>query len=836
MLPLVTSTQPLSCPLAEPGRLAALAETGLLDTPPEVAFDRLTRLAALALGASTAAISIVTADRQFCKSVYAGPAADAAADVPASAREVPLSHSICQHVVRTGEPLLIDDARTHPLVRDGAAVRELGIAAYAGVPLATASGAVLGSLCVVDTQPRAWTTRDRDVLLGIAASVMTEVELRHELAQRREAESAARRSREQLEYILETLPSIVYHVEPKPPWAPVFVSRAIEMLGFPRDEYFRVPDLWTRRLHPDDRARVLGEIAEARSRGEPLEQRYRMVARDGTVHCFHDRGRFIRDADGRLTVWQGVMTDVTAQEAVQEAAQQALRASEERFRALVENTAELITVLDAAGRVVYASPTWATERGIAPETLIGTPGLDLIHPDDAPTVSALFRELATTPGASQRAEYRARHGDGSWRVMSTVAENMLHVPAVSGIVVNSRDVTEQRIIEAQLRQAQKMEAVGQLAGGVAHDFNNLLTVIKLHAQFVLDALPAGGDEYADVREIAVAADRAANLTRQLLAFSRKQMLKPVVLELDPLVSGICPMLRRLIGEDIEVRTRLAAVRAPVLADPGQLEQVVVNLVVNARDAMPDGGRLTIETAVAEVDRGRALEIGEIAPGRYATLAVRDTGCGMDRDTMGRIFEPFFTTKEKGQGTGLGLATVYGIVRQSGGGITVESAVGAGSTFTIYLPCVPQAAATPADSATGADAGRAGTVLVVEDDDAVRRLASRVLRQHGYTLLEAGTGREAVAIVLDHDGPLDLVLSDVVMPDMGGGALREWLAGARPDVPVLLMTGYTDDEMIRRGVREQSTRGGLPLIQKPFAVETLVSAVRETIERQRKGNA
>ena len=819
------SISPSVCPLSDPGRLATLAGSGLLDTPPEAAFDRLTRLAATALGAPSAGITLVTADRQFVKSAFG----EGGGDVQ---RDLPLSHSICQHVVRDGEPLLIEDARTHPLVRDGAAVRELGVVAYAGVPLVTATGEVLGTLCVVDTRPRAWTARDRAVLTDIAASVMTEVELRQELDQRRQAEAEVRRSGEQLHHILETLPSIVYHVAPEPPYAPIFVSRAIEMLGYSRDDFFTVPDLWTRRLHPDDRERVLREVEEARASGQPLEQRYRMVARDGAVHCFHDRGRFIRDADGRLTVWQGVMTDVTAQEAAQAAAQEALRASEERFRALVENTGELITVIDATGRITYASPTWATQRGFPPERLVGTSSLSLIHPDDAPRVVAEFAELATMPGASRRAEYRARHADGSWRVVSATAENLLHVPAVAGIVVNSRDVTAQRVIEEQLRQAQKMEAVGQLAGGIAHDFNNLLTVIKLHAQFVLEALPAGGDEYADVREIAVAADRAANLTRQLLAFSRKQMLKPVVLELNPLVSGIIPMLRRLIGEDIEVMTRLADTRPRVLADPGQLEQVLVNLVLNARDAMPDGGRLTIETAAVALGRERALEIGEVAPGAYATLTVRDTGCGMERETIARIFEPFFTTKEKGQGTGLGLSTVYGIVRQSGGGITVDSAVGAGSAFTIYLPCVPLAESPEAAPASDAAEGRSGTVLVVEDDEAVRRLASRVLRQHGYTVLEAGTGREAVALLHEQRGPLDLVLSDVVMPEMGGRALRDWLVEARPGVPVLLMTGYTDDEMIRRGVREQSAHGGLPLIQKPFAAETLVTAVRETIERQR----
>jgi nitrogen-specific signal transduction histidine kinase/CheY-like chemotaxis protein len=389
-----------------------------------------------------------------------------------------------------------------------------------------------------------------------------------------------------------------------------------------------------------------------------------------------------------------------------------------------------------------------------------------------------------------------------------------------------RDITQRRQLEEQLRQAQKIEAVGRLAGGVAHDFNNLLNVITGYGQMVFRRLP-DGPEREKTKAILQAAERAAGLTRQLLAFSRKQVLEPKVLDLNAVVGGMDEMLRRLIGEDIELHTQLAPSLGRTKADPGQLEQVLMNLVVNARDAMPRGGRLTLQTANAVMDDTYIRDHLGARPGRYVMLAVCDNGLGMDPETQKHIFEPFFTTKEKGKGTGLGLATVYGIVKQSEGYIWVESAPGAGTTVKVYLPRVeaePAAEevrrpAVPEELPRGTE-----TVLLVEDEDMVRRMTREVLEGAGYRVLEASSGFEALRVSAGHDGNLDLLLTDVVMPGMSGRELSERLAPVRPTMKVLYMSGHTDDAIFHHGV----TQAGTGFLQKPFTPDALERRVRELL--------
>jgi nitrogen-specific signal transduction histidine kinase len=394
----------------------------------------------------------------------------------------------------------------------------------------------------------------------------------------------------------------------------------------------------------------------------------------------------------------------------------------------------------------------------------------------------------------------------------------------------ARDITEREALEAQLRQAQKMEAVGQLAGGVAHDFNNLLTVIRLHSELLAEALAESDPRREDVAEIGRAADRAAALTRQLLAFSRRQVLQPRVLVLDEVVRNARQLLHRVIGADIRVESHGTTI-GRVRADPGQIEQVLVNLAVNARDAMPEGGRLLIETADVELDAMFGPKRGAaISAGPYVMLAVSDTGLGMDAATQARIFEPFFTTKEVGKGTGLGLSTVYGIVKQSGGSIWVESEPGAGATFRIYLPRVdadlasrepaPEAVHAADDTTRGSE-----TILLVEDEDAVRTLAGRMLRRKGYRVLDARHGGEALEILGAYLGRVDLVLTDIVMPGMGGTELARRVREMRPNVPLLFMSGYSHGEIEQRG-------GFAPdeaFLQKPFTADELARQVREVLE-------
>jgi nitrogen-specific signal transduction histidine kinase len=390
----------------------------------------------------------------------------------------------------------------------------------------------------------------------------------------------------------------------------------------------------------------------------------------------------------------------------------------------------------------------------------------------------------------------------------------------------AHDITRRKSIEGQLLQAQKMEAVGRLAGGIAHDFNNLLTAIFGSSELLLQDLSVDDRRRTDVEDIKQAAQRAAALTRQLLAFSRQQVLAPQVLDMNALITDLEKMLRRVIGEDVEFRTVLAPDLGAVLADPGQLEQVIMNLAVNARDAMPQGGKLTVETANVDLDDAYAQAHVPVVPGRYAMLAVSDTGIGMDTQVKAHIFEPFFTTKEQGKGTGLGLATVHGIVKQSDGHIWVYTEPGQGTSFKIYLPRVEAAAEPPAPKPAPPSSLRGSeTVLLVEDEEAVRNLTRRVLEAHGYTVLTAADGPEALRLASRHNGPIHLLLTDVVMPNMGGRQLAERVVAARHETKVLYLSGYTDDAIVHHGVLDP----GIAFLQKPFTPQGLARKLREVLD-------
>ena len=462
------------------------------------------------------------------------------------------------------------------------------------------------------------------------------------------------------------------------------------------------------------------------------------------------------------------------------------------------------------------------------------------YPDVAALLGVNARELYADPADRARLiasiegregvedfELQGRRGDGAliWVNLGVRAER-----DARGQVLHYEwsvaDITERKRLESELRQAQKLEAIGQLAGGVAHDFNNLLTVITGRSHLALGLLPADHAIRRHIDLIQTTAERAAALTRQLLAFSRKQVLESKVLDVNAVVSGLAPMLRRLIGEDLD----FAVVPAPdlwrVKADPSQLEQVIVNLAVNARDAMPQGGTLSIETGNVELDEAYARRHPGASPGRFVVLAITDTGHGMDAAVKARIFEPFFTTKEPGKGTGLGLATVFGIVKQSGGSISVDSAPGQGTTFKVYLPRVDEAVDQPATPVAPTLARGSETILLVEDDHEVRALARETLEGNGYVVISAASPAEALRLASSHPGRIHLLVTDVVLPQLSGRGLAERLTPDHRDLRVLYMSGYTDDAMMRHGVLEEGTA----FLQKPFTPSALLMKVRERLDR------
>jgi PAS domain S-box-containing protein len=505
---------------------------------------------------------------------------------------------------------------------------------------------------------------------------------------------------------------------------------------------------------------------------------------------------------------------------------EALRASEARHRSLIESAVYGMYRSTTEGRFLDVNPALVNLLGYssAEELMAVEIARDIyIEPEDR---AKAIEEYAAT-GSLANKEVHWKRKDGRPIIVRLSGSAFGNDHGETGFEMIAEDVTERRLLEEQLRQAQKMEAVGRLAGGVAHDFNNLLTVIKGYSELMLEELDCADPLRTEVDEIKKAADRAASLTRQLLAFSRQQVLAPKVLDLNSVVQNMDKLLRRLLGEDVVLSSVLGADLGRVKADPGQIEQVIMNLAVNARDAMPNGGKLTIESANVELDESYTREHVAVKPGRYVMIAVSDTGTGMPDKVRARIFEPFFTTKDVGKGTGLGLSTVYGIVKQSGGYVWVYSEVGIGSTFKVYLPRVD--APIDAKSMSRQPITHPGheTVLLVEDEDGVRALMRQVLQKHGYNVLEAPDGSAALLVCERHEGKIDLLLTDVVLEEMSGREIAERLLRMRPDMKVLYVSGYADDAIVQHGV----LMAGAAFLQKPFTTEALARKIRQIIDQK-----
>ncbi len=509
-----------------------------------------------------------------------------------------------------------------------------------------------------------------------------------------------------------------------------------------------------------------------------------------------------------------------------------LRQTEQRLRLMASNLKEMVLAYDMSRKLIYANPAVETLTGYSVEDLERETFINWIHPDDQPTMLARWDTLFQG-GSFEDVEYRLLAKDGrvkwaaaSWGPFLDASGRQV------GVQGSERDITEHRALQEQYLQAQKLESVGRLAGGVAHDFNNLLTVISGYSDIVFRSLSQDDPLRPGVDEIRKAGTRAADLTRQLLAFSRKQISQPKLLDLNLLVADSQKMLHRLLSEDIALVTRLSPSLSPVMADPGQIHQVLMNLAVNARDAMPAGGSLIIGTSDVEIDAGGIAEHPEVTPGPYVLLSVSDTGQGMDRATMAHIFEPFFTTKEIGKGTGLGLSTVYGIVRQSQGWICASSEPGHGATFKVYLPRTDGRSAAVESKPPGVFLLRASeTVLVVEDQNEVRGLAIEILRRHGYRVLDAESGTVALAVAVSEPAPIDLLVTDVVMPGMNGRELAERMKRLRPEMKVLFTSGYTRDVIDDRG----GLANDVAYIAKPYTPDEFAAKVRDVLASPRQAD-
>jgi len=599
-----------------------------------------------------------------------------------------------------------------------------------------------------------------------------------------------------------------------------FVSpQAERILGFSAKQWLEEPDFWRRHTHPDDVEWCTRFCLDTSATGRDHEFQYRMIAADGRVIWLHDIVTVKQQEDGTVRL-SGFMLDITERKRTEAA----VRASEARYRSLVAASAQVVWTTDRAGGMLETRE-WCALTGQSDEEARGWGWLDAVDAEDRERATQVVSH-ALTAKRGYGIEYQLRTRDRGFRHFSARAVPVLDDAAhIQEWVGAAADVTEHRNLQEQFTHSQKMEAIGQLAGGVAHDFNNLLTVITGCAEILLEDLPAESPSRELVQDMKRAGERAATLTRQLLTFSRKELLAPRVLDVNAIVSRSEKMLRRMLGEEIELITNLDPDLWPVMADAAQLDQMLHNLAMNACDAMAAGGRLVIETRNVELDKAWAQARLEARSGPHVLLVVSDTGTGMSDEVKRHLFEPFFTTKGAGHGMGLGLATVYGIVKQTGGVIEVESEPGMGTTVRAYLPVTTERAST-GRSMPGLPTPTGDEVLLlVEDEDAVRSLTRRVLTRGGYHVIDAREGREAMFIAGEMPDHIDLLVTDVVMPEMGGVELARRLTALRPRLKVLFVSGYTDDAIIRHGVLGQR----VSFLQKPFTNEGLLRSVRDVLD-------
>ncbi len=1070
-------------PSNEADRLLALDRYNILDTPPEKGFDRLTALAAHLFKVPIVLVSLVDREREWFKSAYG-----------TQLRQIPREISFCAYTILDNKTMIVPDATLDPhFINNPLVTSQPFVRFYAGAPLTTADGYNLGTLCLIDHQPRNFSAEDIQTLEQLAELVMAQLEQHRNHQRLISAETTLKEQNQLLGGIFNSLSNEKVVLDRQ--GVIRYVSHSWERFVLENGGDLRDCGIGVNYLEVCRRAATIDPTVketlakiEGVLRGETSN-----FSIEYPLNILNDDYWFLMQVDPMPAELGGiVIAHINITERKQ--AEEKVKQNEQRFKALIEHSSEMITMTGRGGEVLYQSPSVTRLMGYTEAELAGRNSFELVHPDDVVGLLEQHQKLVAQPGLAHYNEFRFRHKNGNWHYMETIAHNLLHVEEIEALVINGRDVTARKNIElalrqseemlnfalsaaqvgiweyevttgrirwseqvapllglapgsfegtfeaivnmalpedrekltsavqkalveggeyqieyrvmdpdgqiqwlegkgrgyldetgqplrlsgivqditerkraeeqlkvslerfnkifsvtpvsiaitrledgvyldvndvflqltnytrdeiigqkatdvmwanpeerqefvrqlrahgsvrsmevsfsgkngqpepgllsaeiielggeqcilstflniterkkaeealakseAQLLQSQKMEAIGQLAGGVAHDFNNLLTAITGYSDLILLSLNEYDPLYQDVTEIQQAANRAGALTRQLLAFSRKQVLQPTIVDLNEVVAEMYRMLKRLIGENVELITHQAEGLDQVKADRGQLEQVIVNLAVNARDAMPEGGKLVFKTSNIELDEEHASYYPDVKPGRYVQLSVSDTGCGMNETLRSRIFEPFFTTKERGRGTGLGLSTVYGIIKQSGGYIEVYSKEGLGSTFKIYLPAVgslekeTDAHSSQLESAISLTSLRQEIVLLVEDEEGVRNLAARVLEQYGYKILVASNGGEALLLSEQHFAQIDLLLSDVVMPKLSGPSLAKRLMQMQPKMKVLYMSGYTDGMLTESEERLSPTELSHQLIQKPFTPQGLAKKIREVLD-------